>query len=235
MTDTFLAWLAATGLTLSGHDDDGDGDFDGYDDDSDDSDDGASDRGSSRKSDDGDDRDSGDDANDADDDDLRADLKAKDKKIAKLERDLEDALEMIEEAETKRRRRGDDDYDDDDTEYHELRDENDKLRALLNGPYIRSQISSFRDKDGNPKWDWEDPETVFALLKTADLEVDVETGEIDGLEEQLRDLARNKPFLLRQRSSRRGASGKVPGGSSDKKKPSREDLASDFSAFNTMI
>ena len=116
----------------------------------------------------------------------------------------------------------------------------------MNGPYIQSQIESFKDDDGNPRWEWEDAETVYALLDRSELEVDIETGEIDGLEDQLEDLAKSKGhFLLKKASSddddedektkprRRRTSGRAPRGGSARKvqKMSDADLAREFSAI----
>ncbi|AHN84027.1 head scaffolding protein [Mycobacterium phage Hawkeye] len=223
-TNLFIDWLLAAGIALSGHDDDDSGIDSGFDSDVDDDADG-SDGDPDDRDDDGDFDDS-----DGDDRDFETELKDAKKELREVKRDLADALEMLEENES-----NSGDYDDD-TEVSELRKENEAMRALLNGPYIQSQINGFRNKDGSPRWDWEDTETVYALLHTKDLEVDVETGEIDGLEDQLEELAKKKPFLLRKKNTTRGSSGKPPGdtGNGSKKKPTAKDLASDFSAFNSL-
>lgn len=111
----------------------------------------------------------------------------------------------------------DDDDDDASEEVRSLREENAAFRKLLNGPYIQSQINSFVDDKGDPRWDWEDAEVVYALLDRSDLEVDPETGKIDGLEEQLEDLAERKPHLLKiaegeLRVRKSKPSGRAPGG-----------------------
>lgn len=67
---------------------------------------------------------------------------------------------------------------------------------------------------------WHDSSAVIALLDTSMIEVDPESGNIEGIEEALADLAKDKPFLLRTGGSRpsNGASGSQPaaGGNSNK-------------------
>lgn len=234
--DEFALWLADrlvhNAFAYSGGDnEDADSDADddsGSDDDSDDdSEDGDADG----------DSDDGADDSDSDDADVAKELRDTKRELRKANRDLQEALEMLEEQEN---RSSSSDSDDDDEEVVRLRDENAAMRALLNGPYIQSQINSFRDKQGNPRWSWEDAETVYALLDRSDLEVDPETGVIEGLEEQLEDLAKRKPFLLKKkgsstRSSGNGSSGKPPRNSAGgEKKLSKDDFAKEFSVFNTL-
>ena len=208
--DPFALWLAShPGFSIVGHDsDDDDEDLD-----EDDVEDDASDE-------DDDDDDSDDDEDGSDEDDespeaLKKKLKDADRARVKAERALAKAQRNQAEP--------DDDDDDDDAseEVKSLREENAAFRKLVNGPYIQSQINSFVDDDGNPRWDWEDPEVVYALLKRSELEVDPETGEVDGLEEQLEDLAERKPHLLKVAENEirvRRSSGKAPGGRSKSKK-----------------
>ena len=232
--DPFVDWLLRSGVALVGADEGESGDVDADDaevDEDEDESDGVSDGDS-----DGEDDDDS-DSNDSDRD-LESELRKAKRELRKTKRDLDEALDMLEENENSSGRGSND--DEDDSEVASLREENDQMRKLLNGAYIEQQISNFRDKEGNPRWDWEDPETVFALLDRSDLEVDVETGEIDGLEEQLEDLAKKKPFLLKDKSrsrsgSKGGSSGKPPGksGAGKPKPTSRETLASDFSILNS--
>lgn len=74
---------------------------------------------------------------------------------------------------------------------------------------------------------WHDSSAVIALLDTSEVEIDPESGNIEGIEEALADLAKDKPFLLRTGGSRQGngASGSQPqsgGNGSKKTKQQRE-------------
>lgn len=64
------------------------------------------------------------------------------------------------------------------------------------------------------KRDWHDPSAVIALLNRDDIEVDPESGNIEGIEEALSDLAKDKPFLVKTAGTRQnnGASGGHPSG-----------------------
>lgn len=135
---------------------------------------------------------------DDDDDDQDVDVRSLLRENRKLSRDLKAALELLDEYEE----RGMSDSDDDDDDLEILRSENEQLRALLNGQYVRNAITSFRNKDGSPKWDWVDVDDVFNALDADDLDIDIETGEIDGLEEQLEDIARRKPHWLRKKQKK---------------------------------
>lgn len=222
--DPFALWLVRhPELTLSGRDepeDDVDDDVDDEDDQNEDEDD---------PEDDEDDEDSS--------EALKKKLKDSEKARAKAERAL---------AKKNSAKPEDDEGDDEDPDTKALREENEGLRKLLNGPYIQSQIDSFKDDKGNPRWEWEDAETVYALLDRSELEVDIETGEIDGLEEQLEELAESKGhFLLKKaldddsdeddqpKPRRRRRSGNAPRGGSTRKtdKLSGEELAEQFNAI----
>lgn len=218
MSVSFERWLIENSVLLQGGDDD-DTDVDDEEDDlEDDGSDGASD---------------GDDLGDDDDDssdglDLAAELKKVRREAKKTKRELQAALELLDEASAY------EGNDDEDPEVSELREDNAKMRKLLAGAYIKSKLEEFTDDKGNKRWTWEDKDVVFALLDKSELEVDVEDGTIDGLEEQLEELAKKKPFLLKKTQRPNKPSGKAPGGtSSNKKNKTTEDWAKDFPVFNT--
>lgn len=62
---------------------------------------------------------------------------------------------------------------------------------------------------------WHDSSAVIALLDTSEVEIDPASGNIEGIEEALAELAKDKPFLLRTAGSRvgNGSSGSNPQGS----------------------
>lgn len=53
----------------------------------------------------------------------------------------------------------------------------------------------------NDKYSWHDVSTVMKEIDHDELEVDVENLVVDGLDEQLKQLAKKKPFLLKTKSS----------------------------------
>lgn len=230
MSEAFTRWLIESGLTIFGGDDDG---SDYGVDDADSDDDLEDSRSDGEPSDDDDDDGSDDDADDDDDDVAKALSDAK-KENRRLKRELAAAEELLD---------GVDESDDDDDETGGLRDENQKLRKLVNGPYVKSQIDNVRGKDGEKLYDWEDADVVYALLDKSELEVDVETGEIEGLEEQLAELAKKKPFLLKsgKRSSKGGSkitsrSGRRTGtpGTGEKQKSKDDYAAMGLTVFNNL-
>ena len=60
---------------------------------------------------------------------------------------------------------------------------------------IRS-ISDAKDKSGKPKYPWHDVEAVTAFLDKGEIKIDLDTGEVTGLESQLKNIASKRPYLL---------------------------------------
>lgn len=124
--------------------------------------------------------------------DSRRKLREERRRNRQLEADLQVALEMAESGEGS----NDDDAESDLLEaYHELQNNYSEAISLLEGMAVEKAI-------GNSKHQFEDTETVLALIDAQDLEVDLRTGEVDGLEDQLEDLAKKKPFLLKKKESK---------------------------------
>lgn len=73
-----------------------------------------------------------------------------------------------------------------------------KALALVRTQGVKTAIGQVKDKDGKPKYQWADVDTVFALLDRDKVEVDLDTGAVSGLDDQLDALAKTKPFLLQQ-------------------------------------
>lgn len=71
---------------------------------------------------------------------------------------------------------------------------------------------------------WHDSSAVIALLDTSEVEIDPESGNIEGVEEALADLAKDKPFLLKTAGSRQGngSSGSQPNAGSGGNKQTEE-------------
>lgn len=169
---------------------------------------------------DGDDEDRDEDDEDEDEDEdgeSSAAYRRLERQNRRLQQDLDEAMELLEEAGDREREL---DTDEERTaEVVSLRQENEDLRAILNGQYVKNAIGSMKNRDGSPKYDWIDIEDVFNALDADDIDIDIETGEIDGLEDQLADIASRKPHWLRskRRTERKressGSSGSGPSGS----------------------
>ena len=59
------------------------------------------------------------------------------------------------------------------------------------------KISGVKDKDGNPRYDWHDIDDVRAAIQTDAIDINLDTGEVDGLDIELKRIAKKKPHYLR--------------------------------------
>jgi len=77
----------------------------------------------------------------------------------------------------------------------------------------------------DPKVTWHDVDVVISALNLDDVDIDVESGTVEGLSEELKRVAREKPFLVKSKAGerrknddgnggqqQRGSSGNNPGG-----------------------
>lgn len=96
---------------------------------------------------------------------------------------------------------------------NEAKQTNDNLSATNERLLIENAIL----KDS--KRTWHDSSAVIALLDKSTLEVDPVSGNIDGIEEALAELAKDKPFLMKTGGSTggSGASGSQPQGTGNTK------------------
>lgn len=72
------------------------------------------------------------------------------------------------------------------------------------------QISGKKDKDGNPAYDWHNPTALRALLNREELNIDLDNQAVDGLEAQLKSLAKDQPYLLVSKEERDESAGYTP-------------------------
>lgn len=225
MKDMWEHWLVQhPDFTLSGGDDDGE-DLD-IDQDDDYEDDDYEDDAEARDSDSEDDDD---DADDSSDDTARR-LRNLEKDNRRLSRELEAATELLNKAAES------EGSDGEPPEGFVAQEDYEALIDLLRTDYVQNAISGFTKKDGTPKWDWEDPSAVYKFLDVDELEIDVKSKTIDGLEDQLADIAERYPFMLKGNgvSKSRGSTGKPPrkpGSRESHKDPSLEALAAEFPAL----
>lgn len=77
-------------------------------------------------------------------------------------------------------------------ERDELKSENEKLKSVVNTKFLEWAIQT------NAKYDWVDTEDVVKALDREAINVDLETGEIDGLDLELKRIAKKKPHWLKK-------------------------------------
>ena len=87
-----------------------------------------------------------------------------------------------------------------------------KALALVRTQGVKTAITQLKDKDGKPKYAWQDVDTVYELIDKTAVEVDLDTGAVSGLGDQLDALAKSKPFLLKPVEQYSGPTGTPPGG-----------------------
>lgn len=177
------------------------------------------------------------DAEDDDDDagpsDTARRLRNLEKENKRLSRELEAAVELLNSVDEGGS------SSDDAPEGYVPQEDYDALVELLRTDYVQNAISSYTKRDGTPKWDWEDPSAVYKFLDVDQLEIDVKSRTIDGLEDQLADIAERYPFMLKNRGAVQkregsGMTGRVPrrsGAREQSKNPSLEALVAEFPAL----
>lgn len=172
---------------------------------------------------------------DSDDDDDESDSSRRLRRLEsdnkKLSRELEAAVELLNQAAAS------EGSSEDSPEGFVPQEDYDSLIDLLRTDYVENAISGYKKKDGTPKYDWEDASAVYKFLDIDELEIDVKSKKIDGLEEQLADIADRYPFMLKsgkRREAGSGSTGKPPrksGAREQFKNPSIEALVAEFPAL----
>lgn len=171
------------------------------------------------------------DFNDDSDGDTSSRLRRLETDNKKLSRELEAAMELLNNAADREGNFGDA------PEGFVPQEDYDAIIDLLRTDYVEHAIANYRKKDGSPKWDWQDPSAVYKFLDIDELEIDVKSKTIDGLEDQLADIAERYPFMLKDNSRRRegnGSTGKPPrksGAREAHRNPSIEALVAEFPAL----
>jgi hypothetical protein len=137
-----------------------------------------------------------------------------------------------------------DDSDEDDSEAAKLKEENEKLQQRVVQSTLRTE---FTDLTTGPKAlaEFKNPKAAFRLLDLDDVEID-EDGDIIGLDEAIKALAKSEPYLLADKAKqedddeddddedkpRRRRTGTPAGGNKRKKgNPNREKLLSKYPAL----
>lgn len=102
---------------------------------------------------------------------------------------------------TDKEREGMEDHERLAADHEDLQSRYDKLLKFVETSYIDSgimRLSNAKNKDGNAKYDWYDVEAVRAFIDMDAIKLDMDTGEIEGLDKQLAKVAKERPYLLVQ-------------------------------------
>lgn len=147
---------------------------------------------------------------DDDDDDEEFIPDAKDRKIRKLSREAarRRTNERTLEEENERLREENENLRDSvnkavklQTKYDKLVEDHGKLEGRTREQTIRNAIQN------NDELAWYDTSMVLSLLNREELAVDLEDGTVGGLEDQLKKIAKDKPFLLKDAGGSQGNNG----------------------------
>jgi hypothetical protein len=148
----------------------------------------------------GEDTDSGNDSGDSGPS-LEAQLEAEKRKNLKLSKDLG-------KAEAEKNKANED--KDAAKERDEVKAENAKLKGLLEGKFLAWSIETEK------KYAWQNVEDVIKFISDDEIDINVDKGQIEGLDMALKRIAKEKPYLLVQKQDdqqQRPPSGSHPVGS----------------------
>lgn len=74
-----------------------------------------------------------------------------------------------------------------------LKGENDKLREMMDDNLLEWAIGR------NKKYEWENVDDVQAFIKTDSISIDLDNKKVDGLDLELKRIAKEKPYLLKKK------------------------------------
>lgn len=129
-------------------------------------------------------------------------LKEAQDKAEKADKDARDAKKRADAAEKSlqdKEREGMEEHQRTEAERDDYKGKYEKLVQFMETSYVDSailQISAKATKDGKPTYQWHDPAAVRSFLDRDALTLDMDTGKVDGLEAQLKTLAKEKSWLL---------------------------------------
>lgn len=137
-------------------------------------------------------------------------------KLDKAEQKRKDAEKRAADAEKAlqdKEREGMEDAQRTEAERDDYKEKYEKLLKIVETSYLDqavAKLSSVKDKQGNPKYDWHDVEAVRPFLDMEAIKLNQDTGEVEGLDDQLKTIAKKRPFLLVDKETRDGDDGGPP-------------------------
>jgi hypothetical protein len=88
---------------------------------------------------------------------------------------------------------------DTEAELNDYKQKYEQLKAYVEKDGIDTAImkeSNKKDKDGHPKYEWHDVEAVRAFINKDNIRLDLEAGTVDGLDLELKRIAKERSYLL---------------------------------------
>lgn len=126
-------------------------------------------------------------------------LEEKNADLVKKHGDEKKRADKAEKTVTDKEREGMEEAQRTEAERDDFKQKYEKLLKIVETSVIDTAItnlSNAKDKQGNSKYNWQDVEAVRAFLKRDDIQLDLDTGEVTGLDTQLKDIASKRPYLL---------------------------------------
>jgi len=126
---------------------------------------------------------------------LEAALEGTKKKQADEKKRADDALADLQ----KRDREGMEEHERTEAERDDYKSKYEKLLKIVETSVTNDairRISDVKDKSGKQKYPWHDVEAVTAFLDKGEIKIDLDTGEVTGLDSQLKNIAAKRPYLL---------------------------------------
>jgi len=136
---------------------------------------------------------------------------AAEKRAKDAEKKAKDAEKSLQDKE----REGMEEHDKLKADHTDLQAKYDKLVKLVETSVIDSHIqnlSSAKDKNGQPKYNWQDVEAVRAFIDREQIDIDLDNGTVNGIENQLKDIATKRPYLLVTKQEQDGGNQPPPPG-----------------------
>lgn len=132
----------------------------------------------------------------ADDEDDEDDEDDKDAELDRIKRENIRLKKQIQSKDDK-----DKDEKDKDKRLSKAEAKNARYEKLMRTSYIENainKVSAVKNKDGNPIYEWHDIEDVRSAIDMDSISINMDTGEVEGLDVELKRIAKKKPHYLRQ-------------------------------------
>jgi hypothetical protein len=173
--------------------------------------------------------------------DKNKELDTKAKAAEKAAKDNEKALKDKE-------REGMEDHDKLVADHEDLQQNYEKLLKFVETSFIDNAItkmSAAKQKDGSPKYEWHEATAVrtFVDARKDEIKLDMDTGEVDGLDAILADIAKSHPWMLVSKEERDGSyvppdnngTGNHPRGGSQRQRVTDDKALASKYKFNHLV
>ena len=150
---------------------------------------------------------------DGDQDDVQRRISDAENKVKEAEtarRDADKRLKDLEKQIKDKELEGKDESERTAAERDDYKDKYEKLLKIVETSFIDQSIvniSGVKDKAGNAKYDWHNASALRPFLDMSKLDIDIDTGEVKGLDGQLAEIAKSHTYLLVSKDERDGGNG----------------------------